>query len=155
MLNNVPEAINRMARNIVVNHPNAYNCQVMRKTVLRTPSGTMGGLAVLKSEDEENYTYEWLRNGYAMQAEAFAQAPMMDRMDANNGSGDEFRFLIVPETENAFEINKNDVFYLLLGTDPGSIKLAFEIVSIDTMVNIAPYTPVYLCNRRDDLHDIV
>ena len=31
MLNNVPEAINRMARNVVVNHPNAFNIQLLNQ----------------------------------------------------------------------------------------------------------------------------
>lgn len=57
MLNNVPEAINRMARNVVVNHPNAFNVQLFRKSVTRSGVGeetvdgnpTLGGLAAPSS----------------------------------------------------------------------------------------------------------
>ena len=54
MLTNVPSAVNRMARNVVINHPNTWECQVFRKRVTRTdgaPVGglpTMGGLGVLE-----------------------------------------------------------------------------------------------------------
>ena len=66
MLTNVPSAVNRMARNVVINHPNTWECQVFRKRVTRTdgaPVGglpTMGGLGVLDSEDEESIDYDHL-----------------------------------------------------------------------------------------------
>ena len=161
MLTNVPAAINRMSRNVVINHPNAYNCQVFRKTVTRTGpvvSGlpTLGGMGVLTSEDEEQYTYAWLGNGYALQVESFQPALMMDRGDANNGANNEFRFLIEPEeaagSPSAFAPKKYDVMYLLLSADPLPPKLAFEIIGIEAMLNIPPYTSRYIVNRRDDLH---
>src|SRR5690242_10757353 len=103
MLNNVPEAINRMTRNVVMNHPNTYSVQVFRKTITRTApdtvagAPTMGGLGVLDSMDEEQFEYAFLGNGFAMPAEGFAPAPMVKRGDANIYAGDEFRFLIEPE----------------------------------------------------------
>jgi len=162
MLNNVPQAINRMARNVVINHPNTYNCEVYRKVIRRggeaTVAGnpTLGGLAVLHSADEEDFEYEHAGNGYALQAEAFGPAPMMDRRDANTGSGDEFRFLIEPEGAPGepewFEPRVTDVVYLLLGDGPNPARLAFEIVALETTSNIPPYTTRYVANRRDDLH---
>ena len=41
--------------------------------------------------------------------------------------------------------------YMDLG-DP--VWLAFEVVGIETTVNIPPFTTRYICNRRDDLHVI-
>lgn len=161
MLNNVPQAINQLARNVVINHPNTFNCQVFRKTVKRaapqTVGGlpTLGGLGVLDSMDEEDYEYTPLGHGHALPAEGFAPSPMMKRGDANIGPGDEFRFLIEPEEQSGhheFFIPRNhDVVYLLLGTDPQPPKVAFEIVGEETTSNIPPYTTRYICNRRDDL----
>ena len=162
MLTNVPNAVNRMARNVVMNHPNTFNCRVYRKTVTRqggevvdgTP--TLGGLAVLDTMDEEQFEYAFVGNGYALPADGFGPAPMMDRKDANIGSGDEFRFLIEPEqpagSEGSFELRSHDVVYLLLAEGPNPPMLAFEIVTTETTSNIPPYTTRYVTNRRDDLH---
>lgn len=163
MLTNVPAAVSRMARNVVINHPNTFSCQVFRKTVTRTASAsmgglpTMGGLGVISSDDEEQFEYAFLGNGYAMQAETFQPAQLMDRQDANNYSGEEFRLLIMPEAENDgeegfFTPKKHDVVYLLIGDDDDPPKIAFEVVGIETPLNIPPYVTRYVCNRRDDLH---
>lgn len=161
MLHNVPAAVNRMARNVVINHPNSYNCQVFRKAVTRPGpiSGglpVLGGLGVLSSDDEEQFSYEWTGNGYALQVEAFEPSVMMDRGDANNGAGDAFKFLIESEEAaglpGSFEAKKNDVIYLLLGDGSSPAKLAFEVVGIEAVLNIPPYTTRFIMNRRDDLH---
>jgi hypothetical protein len=153
MLNNIPIAINKMVRNVVINHPNTYNCVVVRKRVLRPDPivgglPTIGGAMVLSSEDEDDIEYELLGNGYALPAEMFDKSLMMDRQDANNGYQDEFRYLVEPEDENEFTIKKQDIFYLIID----SVRLAFEIVGIETTSNIPPFTQRYACNRRDDLH---
>lgn len=153
MLNNVPTAINRMARNVVVNHPNTYNCVAVRKRVTRdgpVVSGlpTMGGMGVLSSDDEESIEWDLLGNGYALPASLFGVSPMMDRQDANNGPQDESIFLIEPEDPGLFVPKKHDVIYLVLD----DVRLAFEIISVETTSNIPPYTQRYVCNRRDDLH---
>lgn len=162
MLTNVPNAINRMARNVVMNHPNSFNCQVFRKSVTRTApeamggAPTMGGLGVLDSMDEEQFEYRHLGNGYALPAEGFAPAPMVKRGDANIGAGEEFRFLVEPEEQSGhpdwFDLRSHDVVYLLLGSEPDAARLAFEVVGIETTSNIPPYTTRYIMNRRDDLH---
>ena len=153
MLNNVPTAINALTRNVVINHPNTFNCIVIRKKMLRPDplvSGlpTMGGLGVIGSDDEEQVDYEFIGNGYAMPAEQFSESQMMERRDANNGFANEFKFLIEPEAVGEFELKSRDIFYQIIG----DIRLAFEIVGIETTSNIPPYTQRYICNRRDDLH---
>jgi hypothetical protein len=162
MLSNVPNAVNRMARNVVVNHPNTFNCEVYRKTVTRTApetvdgNPTLGGLGVLDTMDEEQFEYSLVGNGYALPADGFATAPLVDRRDANIGSGEEFRFLIEPAEPSGapgwFDVRTHDVVYLLLGDDPAPAKLAFEVVGAETTSNIPPYTTRFITNRRDDLH---
>lgn len=162
MLTNVPDAINRMARNVVVNHPNTFNCEVYRKTVTRTApetvdgNPTLGGLGVLDTMDEEQFEYAFLGYGYALHADGFSPAPMVDRHDANIGTGEEFRFLIEPEEPSGhpgwFDVRTHDVAYLLLGDGPAPAKLAFEVIGTETTSNIPPYTIRFITNRRDDLH---
>jgi hypothetical protein len=161
MLHNVPEAINRMTRNIVINHPNTYNAIMFRKRVLRTGPETvgglptLGGLGVINSEDESEFTYDLLGNAYAMKAEQFESGTMMDRQDANTGDAQEFRYLIEPEIQDGlqggFSVKKNDVMYLVLG----DVRLAYEVVSIGTKSDIPPYNQFYICNIRNDLHTVV
>lgn len=157
MLTNVPQGVSRMARNVIINHPNTFNCQVFRKKITRPgpESGgmpTMGGLAVMSSDDEEQIEWEFIGNGYAMQAEQFGPAVMMDRMDANNNAGDEFRFLIEPEEApglpESFEVKKNDIALILLGEE---VRIAYEVVQVETTINIPPYVMRYVMNRRGDL----
>ncbi len=158
MLNNVPGAVNRMTRNIVINHPNTWECQVFRKTVNRggeSMSGglpTLGGIGVMAADDEEDVSFELVGIGYALQAEMFSASSMMDRQDANNGFAGEFRFLIEPEEPTGmlgdFTIKKRDVFYLVISDD---VKLAFEIVDVETVINIPPFAMRYVANRRGDL----
>lgn len=153
MLNSVPSSVNAMARSVIENHPNTLNCQVFRRKLNRTEPlvggiPTLGGLGVLDSEDEENIDYEWIGNGYALQAEPFNPSQTMDRQDANNSYADEIRFLIIPEDVDGFEVKKHDVIYLLIGD---IVKLAWEVSGIETVINIPPYTKRYIMNRRNDL----
>lgn len=160
MLINVPAGINAMARNVIMNHPNAFNCHVYRRQMMRQDpevggAPALGGMMVLSADDEQDIEWSMVGMGFALPAEQFQPASMMDRRDANTGSGDEFRFLIEPEemigNPGGFEIKKNDVFYIILGEGDAAPRLAYEIVDVETVVNVPPYVPRYVTNRRDDL----
>lgn len=165
MLHQVPTQINKLARNVVLNHPNRFDAQIIRKRVTRVSDSeimglpSIGGLGVISSEDEESVEFDPIGNAYALRTDGnFAPSLMMERQDANNGSGDVFSFLIEPEilppADGGFEVKKNDIMYLLIPYSVGgdTIKLAYEIIGIETTSNIPPFTQRYLCNRRDDLH---
>lgn len=164
MLNNVPAGINAMARNVIINHPNAYNCEVYRRRVGRTSADeaggapTLGGMMTISSEDEEDIRWELAGLGFALPGETFQPSQMMDRRDANNGYADELRFLIEPEEKigdpGGFEVLNRDVLYLLLGEGEDAPKIAYEIVEVEAVVNVPPFVPRYVVNRRDDL-DII
>lgn len=160
MLHVVPKSINTFVRNVVVNHPNSFNCKVFRERVERAGGAAegvpaLGGLGVLDQEDEHDVSHQFLGNGYALPAEQFAPAPMMGRGDANWGPSEEYRFLIEPEEPSghpeSFDLRKHDVFYLMLSADPNPAMIAFEIVSTEAVNNIPPFSVRYVCNRRDDL----
>jgi len=154
MLNTVPQAVNDMARAVLENHPNTYNCQIYRKVINRVSDSemggrpTIGGLGTVDSEDEDDFSYAYLGNGYALQAEPFQPSSMMDRQDANNSFDTELRFLICADTDQDIVLKKRDVVYLLLGN---TIKMAWEITAIETIINIPPFNLRYIMNRRDDI----
>ena len=153
MLNNVPIAINRMARNVVINHPNSFNCVLIRKRVTRASDAmagglpTLGGMGVMSSDDEESVEWDRLGNGYALSVNPFSASAMMDRQDANNGYEYESRFLIEPEEAGDFAPKKHDVVFLIMG----DVRLAYEIIKVETTSNIPPFTQRYVCNSRDEL----
>lgn len=156
MLKNVPAGINRMARNVIINHPNTFNCKIYRKTVTRDGGGasgglpTLGGLGVITPEDEDKTEYSFLDNGFTMQVDQFSPALMTDRLDANNNSdGQEFMFAVELEDGGGTEqVKKHDVVLVMMGDE---VFIAYEVVHVTTAVNIPPYVPVYGVNRRSDL----
>lgn len=160
MLNAVPASINTLTRNVVLNHPNTFNCRVFREVVERSSPGTIGGLptmgelGVLDPEDEEDITHQFLGNGFALPAEGFAPSQLMGG-DAAYGAENEFRFLIEPEEPSghaeSFDVRKHDVIYLVLGAGDAPPMIAFEVVGTETTTNIPPFTTRFICNRRDDL----
>ncbi|WMC11748.1 hypothetical protein PU634_05115 [Oceanimonas pelagia] len=160
MLTNVPAGINSVARNVIINHPNTFNCEVYRRTVQRTGPEeggmpTLGGMMVLTVEDEENIGWELVGLGFALSAEAFLPSSMVDRRDASYGGLDEFRFLVEPEHKlgdpGGFEVKKNDVIYLIVGQGDTAAKIAHEIVDVESTVNVPPFVPRFVTNRRADL----
>lgn len=159
MLHEVPTALSKMARHVVMNHPNAFNCRVFRKIITRPNPKTMGGLAVLDNGDEEEFEYVQLGYGYAMRTDAFQGGAMVKIGDANIENAEEFRFLIEPEEPSGhpehFDIRTHDVMFLILGEEPKAVYLAFEIVGVEAVVNIPPFHVRYVANRRDDLHNAI
>lgn len=161
MLNNVPAGIGAMARNVIINHPNTFNIEVYRRKLGRTSADTvagaptLGGMMVMSNDDEHDITWSLVGLGYALPAEQFQQSQMMDRRDATNGYADEIRFLLEPEEmqgdAGGFEIQKKDVFYMLVGVGEKAAKLAYEIVEVEAVINLPPFVPRYVVNRRSDL----
>lgn len=162
MLEKVSLGISAMTRNVVIHHPNCFNCLVYKQQITRKGQDefsdipTLGGLGVLDEDDEVEYEYAYAGDGYALPVEQFEPSPMMDHNDANLGPLDEFRFIIFPAAQSGeegfFEVSTHDIVMLLLGMEEDSPKLAFEVVGRETTTNIPPYNIRFICNRRDDLH---
>lgn len=160
MLTNVPLGFNAIARNVIVHHPNAYNIEVYRRLVRRPdPQAgglpTLGGMMVLTAEDEDDITWALVGLGYALPAEPFTAAPMMERRDAHNAGADELRFLIEPESPvgepGGFLVEVADVLYLLFGVGPAAPRVAYEVTRVETAVSVPPFVLRYVVVRRDDL----
>lgn len=155
MLNQVPMAITRMAKQIVHNHPNSIGIQAFRKRVTRAAPATMGGLGVLSSEDEEDFVFDHLGNGSALVVEGdMAPSMMNDNADVPHSDAVEYRFLVEPDAPSGdpewFDPRKGDLILLWL-MDDGSLKIPFEIVGVETVNNLPPFSVRFVCNRRDDL----
>lgn len=167
MLFNVSNGLARMALNVIRNHPNAWSVQVFRKVIDRTaPTSTgglptIGGIGTLDSQDEPAYHYEFLVNACAVRADQFQGGGlgMTERMDAPMGGGDEFPYLIAPEMPSIdepepaeVEFKTKDVVLFLLGDTVDAARLAFEVATIEPTMDMPPYLPRYILNRRSDLN---
>lgn len=167
MLNKVPQEVNTFTRNVVINHPNSFKCEMYRKKILRKDphespgviagDPTWGGMGQLDDADEEDYIYEYQGDGYGLLLENFVPAPMVDHNDATIGASPEFRFLIIPAAENSgeegfFNVSTHDLMMWLIEFGEDTARLAFEVVGRETTMDIPPYCVRYICNRRDDLH---
>lgn len=156
MLNQVPTTINRLAARIVHNHPNSIAMQAFRKVVTRTPSDTLGGLGVLSGEDEDAIEFVFLGTGSALPTaeDSMSPSPLNDNADVTHSDSAELRFMFAPDDPEAdaepWEPEKNDVIVLWLD-DEGSLKVPLEIVGLESVNNLPPFSTRYVCNRRDDL----
>ncbi|MGL4735696.1 MAG: hypothetical protein ACRCWB_11585 [Enterovibrio sp.] len=159
MLNNIPRGVLKMARNVIMNHPNAFNFELYRRKNLREDSEgeiEVGGMTVLSAEDEHEIVWNFVGFGFAIPAEAFGSASgLNEREDYAFNGLEEFRFLLEPEArlgdEGGFDIKKGDVFYVRIGSDEDMIKIGHEIIGIESNIHIPPYTERYITNRRADL----
>ncbi len=165
-LASVPVAISNAARQVTLRHPNSFPCVVSRKQVQRVelnpatglPSEmgdapTMGGMGVLRSEDEAEIAYVELGQAKMLFAGP-GQMPNRDTIDADNGT------LPMAQTEVTLECiadpGSPDYFVPdsgdLVAVDMGmGAVMAFEVDKPSSSVNVAPYTRRYLLNPRDDL----
>lgn len=174
MLNKLVDVQMRARRRVLLHHPNAVACQVLRKVLKRADPlvngvPTLGGLGVMNSDDEEAYDYVFVGNGVAMQVEAGQPAILVDNADTTLGAGAESRFMIEPEEPDdpaqpaGFakpgeppdpQLKKADVFYLVFGADPAlQVKVAYEVTGLESTSGMAPFAPRYVAIRRDDLDD--
>lgn len=168
MLYNVSTGIQRMALNVIRRHPNAWSVQFFRKVVDRTGSDsyggmpTLGGIAVLDSQDEPSYHYEFLANGYAMRADGFMGQgmSMTEALDAPAGGDAQFSYALAVELppppalgEEAalpVELKTKDLVLFVLGDTPDAPRLAYEVATVQPTMEMPPYLPRYILNRCAD-----
>lgn len=167
MLNNVPTAIQAASRQVVLRHPNSFECYVWRKQVTRVennpvtgiPSAsagmpTLGGMGVMRSEDEADYDYVELGEGKCMfcgvyqpndeveRGNALLQATMQEAQVVSLvGVGEVGHF--IPDT--------GDVVMLTPGM---GVVLVFDVATITGLAHIPPYIQKLVLNPRDDLHSL-
>lgn len=162
MLNNVSVQVNRSNRMATLRHPNAADCTVLRKTVNRvstddpdTFSGlpTIGGLGVLDSEDEANYSYAEIGE---------ARVVMMGQFQTQGGNWNDaddgltypelpiealIECVLNPEEAGFFVASKHDVLIVDMGL---GIVIPYEITGETGSINLPPYTKRFLLQPRHD-----
>lgn len=164
MLTQVPTAINRSARQVVLRHPNNLPVVVSRKQVTRLEldaqgnasemggSPTLGGMGTLRSEDEAEFEYVELGEGKMLYAAPFSPADMIDRDNAALVEAQRevmIEATAAPGAAGYFEAETGDLVMVEMGL---GVILAFEVATVTGTVNVPPYTRRYVLNPRDDLN---
>lgn len=166
MLNNVPIAIRRHARLTVLKHPNSTDCEVWRKRVKRieknqageesTMGGapTLGGMGVLRSEDEADFDYEPLGAGRLLLVGGFQPSSENDQGSALSPQA--LQEALVECTgevgqESHFEADVGDLVLQDMGM---GVIIAYSVEDVQGNVGIPPYTRKLVLQPRDDLHHL-
>lgn len=164
MLIAVPSAINAASRQVTLRHPNAFDCVVSRKRVTRVETDangdpsemggdpTLGGMGVLRTEDEAEFEYEELGDAKLLFASPFAQQDMIEHDNAT--LVERQREVLIecvkkPGEEGFFVSDTADLVCIVLG--PG-VVIAYDIASVASPVALPPYERRYVLNPRDDLN---
>lgn len=164
MLNAVPTAINASARIVVLRHPNGMDCTVYTKSVNRvaddappdTIAGlpTLGGLGVLDSEDEADFSYSE-RGDARIVFDGTYQAAMgnWNRSDTGLTYAEGTIEALIEATANPtdpgyFICEMHDIVMVMPGN---GFVLPYEVVDITGSVNIPPYVRKYHLTARADL----
>ncbi|MDQ7977148.1 hypothetical protein QYH69_07795 [Paraburkholderia sp. SARCC-3016] len=156
MLSTVPQQMNLMARNVTLRHPNSMDCEVYRKVVTRTSDTetegypTLGGMTVLDSEDEAAIDWEEIGPAKLLNCEPFVSAQMVNRDDGIDQANAEMyvmvEFLTPAADPNAKVVDKHDVLVIEISTD---VKIAYEVMEVDAVVNVPPFARRYRIEKRD------
>lgn len=164
MLNAVPAAINAASRQVTLRHPNSFSCVVSRKKVTRVETDangdpsemggdpTMGGMGILRTEDEAEFEYEELGDAKLLFAAPFSQQDMIEHDNAT--LVERQREVLIecvkkPNEAGFFVADTSDLVCIEVG--PGVI-IAYEVASVSSPTALPPYERRLLLNPRDDLN---
>lgn len=166
MLTSVPISINTSNRQVVLRHPNSFDAVVSRKRLVRVENDpatglpsemgdtpTMGGMGVLRSEDEADFEYDELGPA-KVQFVGPGPFQQQDVIERDNGLEPEaqrpvlIECLAAPGSAEYFLADSGDLVMLQLA--PG-VVIGYEVASVGGTVNIPPYTRRLILNPRDDL----
>lgn len=167
MLTSVPTAINQSNRQVVLRHPNSFDAVVSRKRVVRVElvagapgemggNPTLGGMGVLRSEDEADYEYDELGPAKLLFAGPGPFQPQ-DIIERDNGLVAETQREVLiecvakPGETGFFVADTSDLVSIMLG--PG-VVMVYDVATVSGTVNIPPYTRRLVLNPRDDLNYI-
>lgn len=157
MLSQVAVAQNRAARILTLRHPNAMDCTVWRKKLLRTgPAGddlggipNVGGMGVLDGEDEAEYDFEPVGDARIVIAGIW-QGDGANWNDADTGviydQAPKEALIEFIDEANGY-VQKPD----RISVEPGAgIVLVYEVIGENSPTNIPPYNRRYIIAARAD-----
>lgn len=166
MLSQIPITINKVARMTTLRHPNSLDVQLLRKVLLRqetdsfgNPSEsagapTMGGMGMLRSEDEAEFDYVPVAGAGKMQMLGGLASPA----DMNDSSASlltdkavtaRVECVLDPSDPGFWIADKGDLLVADMGM---GVLLTYEAVTLSSKVLIPPYTRSLIFNPRDDLN---
>lgn len=162
MLTSAPIAINRSSRLVVLRHPNAFAITVHRKTVKRVEtvggvesemggSPTMGGMGMLRSEDEAEFDYVELGDGKLLFTNGAQPVALNEQGSAQIVEAQKTCLIeskAEPTAADHWVAQRGDLVALDLGL---GVIIAYEVADIIGNVAIPPYTQSFVLNPRDDL----
>lgn len=165
MLNSVTTAVSSATRQVVLRHPNSMPCTVWRRQVKRIEadpetgdpsemggSPTLGGMGVLRSEDEADFDYVELGAGMCLFCGVFQPTDLNERDDAplqQPMQEAQVEPLAEPGLPGHFVADTTDLVLI----EPGlGVVLAYDVASLGSLANIPPYVRKLVLNPRDDLH---
>lgn len=162
MLNNVPKQVNRASRMTVIRHPNAMPCTLWKKQVNRAPDATpetfggmptIGGMGVLDSEDEADYSYVELADAKIVFTDRY-QGATGNMIDTENGLNytENMREALIeclaePGAPGWVLPDKPQVITCFPGN---GVVVTYQIVGTTGNIDIHPYTRKYLLNPLND-----
>lgn len=165
MLHSVPTAVNRAARQVTLRHPNAFSAVVSRKKVTRVENDdtgnpnemggapTLGGMGVLRSEDEPDFEYEPLGDAKVLFAGPgpYQQQDLNDQGNATlvERTREVLIECVAKEDEAGFFVVENDDLVCIV-VGPG-VVIAYTAATTASPVALSPYERRYILNPRDDL----
>jgi len=154
VLHNVSLAVRRSVRAVTLNHPNRMTCTVYRKVVTRTAPDslgglpTLGGLGVLNDEDETDFEYQPLGDGWVVMLGIYQGGGRSDDNSLlDNPNTPQQEAFLEPVVDDGFIPKKHDLVSIVIG----DAILPYEITDITGTVNIPPFTQKYVLQLRDEL----
>lgn len=168
MLSQIPITINLAARITTLRHPNSLDVQLLRKELLRkeldsfgNPSEsagapTMGGMGMLRTEDEAEFNYVPVAGAGRMQVLGGLASPA-DMNDSGASLLTEksitvrIECTLDPSDKDFWIADKGDLIIADMGM---GVLLTYEAVTLSSKVLIPPYTRSLILNPRDDLNYI-
>jgi hypothetical protein len=167
MLSAVALSVSHSLRQVVLRHPNTMDCTVWRKQVTRVEnlpgtsdpstmggSPTLGGMGVLRSEDEADFEYVELGAGKCMFCGQFQPNDQVERDNAilqQPMQEAQVESVIAPSAVGYFLADVGDMVLITPGL--GTV-LAFEVATLTGVAHIPPYVRKLVLNPRDDLHSL-
>lgn len=165
MLHSVPAALNRTVRQVVLRNPNAFKLYALRRKVNRVEidpatgqpsesggSPTLGGMTVLRAEDEADISYVELGEARLLFVDGVPEPADVNDAKAGllGGSSRMARVecLLDQSEPGHFEAESGDLLVIDMGM---GASLVYEVVTLSSRCHIPPYTRVVIVNLRDDL----
>lgn len=145
MLHRVPEKLKNISRVLVLRHPNNVDIAVFRKVNTREDGDgdddiyTIGGVAVLSSEDNAYYEIEHVGDGKMLFLERHQGAEYNSDQTGLVYPEEWPKVYIEPNELGAWEAKKHDRVFIILP----DFTMEYQIKAVDSKINIPPYTKTY------------